>query len=332
VGSGRGFEEAVLFSSQVVAATCTGLTGVKAAREIEFDLCILDEASKATATESLVPFVRARRWVLVGDEKQLPPFQEEALSEFQVRQEYQLDETELNRTIFSRLLQNAPESCQALLSVQHRMLKPIGDLISNCFYGGVLETADRPGVEGLELALPAPVTWFDTSALRANHERPAGLGGTSFANEAEASAIVGFLQRLAYLIARQRKDWPWEQPRVLVLSGYRPQVSAIQQRVDSATGRLHPLEVEVATIDAAQGREAEFVVFSVTRSNRQGRLGFLELSPRINVALSRGRFGLAVFGNLPFVSAVPGPLQVVADYVAGREDCAVERLEPDAAP
>jgi superfamily I DNA and/or RNA helicase len=270
--------------------------------------------------------------VLVGDEKQLPPFQEEALSQAQIRQDFQLDQAELDRTLFSRLLEDAPEGCQALLSVQHRMLKPIGDLISTCFYSGVLQTADRPGPDGLAPALPAPVTWFDTSALQACHERPAGLGNVSFANDAEASAIVDFLQRLAFLISAQRKDWPWESPRVLVLSGYRPQVSEIQQRVDSAAGRLHPLEIEVATIDAAQGREAEFVVFSVTRSNRSGRIGFLEMSPRINVALSRGKYGLAIFGDHPFISQIRGPLQVVADYISGRDGCVVERLEPESRP
>ena len=42
--------------------------------EVVYDLCIVDEASKATATEILVPMARSRKWILVGDPAQLPPF------------------------------------------------------------------------------------------------------------------------------------------------------------------------------------------------------------------------------------------------------------------
>jgi hypothetical protein len=81
VGRGSEFQGAFLQQCHVVAGTCVGLAGVRGMRELQFDLCIIDEASKATATEALVPIVRAGRWVLVGDTRQLPPFQEEALQD-----------------------------------------------------------------------------------------------------------------------------------------------------------------------------------------------------------------------------------------------------------
>src|SRR5262249_11971576 len=56
------FEVALLASTQVIAGTCLGIMNVKGAQEIEYDLCIVDEASKATATEILVPISRSRRW------------------------------------------------------------------------------------------------------------------------------------------------------------------------------------------------------------------------------------------------------------------------------
>jgi hypothetical protein len=42
-----------------------------------FDVLIVDEASKTTFTEFLVPAVYARRWVVVGDRRQLSPYVEE---------------------------------------------------------------------------------------------------------------------------------------------------------------------------------------------------------------------------------------------------------------
>ena len=65
-GRGDEFYGAALLRAQVVAATCLGLQSFKGADVVEFDLCIIDEASKATATESLVPMVQAKRWVLVA--------------------------------------------------------------------------------------------------------------------------------------------------------------------------------------------------------------------------------------------------------------------------
>lgn len=43
----------------------------------EFDTLIVDEASRVTDAEFLIGAVRSRRWILVGDEHQLPPYVEQ---------------------------------------------------------------------------------------------------------------------------------------------------------------------------------------------------------------------------------------------------------------
>jgi hypothetical protein len=49
------FHGALLKRANVIAGTCIGIAGVKGMQDLHFDLCIVDEASKATATEVLVP-------------------------------------------------------------------------------------------------------------------------------------------------------------------------------------------------------------------------------------------------------------------------------------
>ena len=78
-GRSRDFFAALIADSEVIAGTCLGFAGVHGIQNVEFDLCIVDEASKATVTELLVPLSRSRRWILVGDRQQLPPFVEDAL-------------------------------------------------------------------------------------------------------------------------------------------------------------------------------------------------------------------------------------------------------------
>ena len=73
--------------------------------------------------------------------------------------------------------------------------------------------------------------------------------------------------------------------------------------------------MEVNTVDAAQGREADVLMFSATRCNERGMLGFVSDFARSNVALSRGRFLLSVFGDAPFFDAANGPLTDVIRHV-----------------
>jgi hypothetical protein len=61
----------------VICGTPIGILSyetVKQAGPASFDLLIVDEVSKMTLPEFLAVAVKARRWVLVGDPEQLPPF------------------------------------------------------------------------------------------------------------------------------------------------------------------------------------------------------------------------------------------------------------------
>jgi hypothetical protein len=69
---GRALSSAI----NLVCSTTTGFGGSPGYCDMDYDTLIVDEASKVTAAEFLVPAIRARRWILVGDEKQLPPYVE----------------------------------------------------------------------------------------------------------------------------------------------------------------------------------------------------------------------------------------------------------------
>lgn len=66
----------LLLNANLVCATPIGIAMAREFREVEvaFDVMILDEASKATITDFLVPAARARKWILVGDHRQLAPY------------------------------------------------------------------------------------------------------------------------------------------------------------------------------------------------------------------------------------------------------------------
>jgi hypothetical protein len=76
----------VLDSANLTCGTTLGILAHPTLRDEErsrskhprFDVLILDETSKTTFQEMLVPALFARRWILVGDARQLPPFTERA--------------------------------------------------------------------------------------------------------------------------------------------------------------------------------------------------------------------------------------------------------------
>lgn len=93
---------------------------------------------------------------------------------------------------------------------------------------------------------------------------------------------------------------------------------------------IEMLEVECNSVDAFQGREADVAIYSVTRSNSDGTIGFLKEYERLNVALSRGRQGLAIVGDSYFCQSVNGqnPFVKVLEHIRNNsEACAFVEAE-----
>jgi superfamily I DNA and/or RNA helicase len=67
------------------------------------------------------------------------------------------------------------------------------------------------------------------------------------------------------------------------------------------------LSIECNTVDAFQGREVDVCVYSVTRCNERGVIGFLRDERRMNVALSRGRSALLIVGDHLFCRTAKSP-------------------------
>lgn len=155
-----------LASCNVVAITCNeNERTLDEAGQTSFDVAIIDEVSKATPLELLMPLMRARRAVLVGDHRQLPPvFQEgdEARSFMDEVEENDANAEEngignvaeaeslltrdnsrrfekmVTASLFKSHFEMADDSIRARLNVQFRMHPQIMAMV-NHFYEGQLE-------------------------------------------------------------------------------------------------------------------------------------------------------------------------------------------------
>lgn len=316
-----------LSRTSVLAGTCTGFLRLSDVAELQFDLCIVDEASKATLSEALVPLARAKQWILVGDENQLPPTDEELMRSPELLDSNSITKEDVRETLFQRLVDRLPQACQHLLTDQYRMIRPIGDLISTQFYEGRLRSPRTTELSGYAQVVGAPVVWLDTSGM--GERRREHVTGTSRANRNEARLVVAQLSTLDSAVDFGLLMVPGEERlKVLVIAPYKSQVEELGRQVSVAD--LSHLSVEVMSVDAVQGREADIALFSVTRSNSQGELGFLgpDYWRRINVALSRARYGVVIIGDADFIRTTNGALRGVLEYIQEHEgDCAIRLAE-----
>lgn len=282
-GTNSTFNAAICERADVVAGTCVGFAGLRDTEPVDYDLCIVDEASKATVLETLVPMVRGKQWVLVGDGKQLPPFREYFDDAVDVLTQHNISESALSESLFPQLQKQLPAGCVHTLTNQYRMNKPIGELVSACFYPGVLNPGDRSPNQELFRIYNAAVAWFSTSTFDDRGER---RSRTSWENSRERQIVVDQLIKINSAVKSQYT--------VLVISPYLAQVEALKDAVAASRERLRNLRIECSTIDAVQGKEAKIVVYSLTRTRATD---FVDDMHRVNVALSRAEELLLVVGD-----------------------------------
>tara|TARA_R110002167_G_scaffold192538_1_gene395053 strand:+ start:1980 stop:5414 length:3435 start_codon:yes stop_codon:yes gene_type:complete len=315
------FNASYLSDSHIVAATCIGI-GLKSYRDIRFDLCIVDEASKATPTESLLPVVKSKKWIFVGDQAQLPPFVQEGANNKHLLEKHNLKPGDLKKTLLDHLLSISPAENIISLSIQYRMRPEIGNLVSRIFYGDKLKTGRGKGVPFEDyFAVTKPVTWYCTSEDKRRFE---SREGSSYINRVEANCISSILKRFNFAAKTLMRIFS-----VSVLSFYSSQKSILISEVARISTECTNLNISCDTVDAFQGREADICIISVTRCNTYGELGFVNDMNRINVALSRGKEALVIVGDSSFCTGAGhgNPLGLVIDYInENNSECALTKV------
>ena len=263
-----------LFVSTVISAAHPIL------KEEFFDWVVMDEASQVASYMSLIPLLKTKRFVLVGDNKQLQPIEESQLSDH------------LNLSIFNRLLQNFPNS-STFLETQYRMHEDIANVASELFYEGNLKTFPNISQQTLdcisngdthELLNPkVPITYIDTFNLEYFED---GVG-SSCENSKEAD-LVAMLVNMLHMEGISYNE-------IGVITPYRRHKINIQNKLKETQG------VDVDTVYRFQGREKDVIILSFCNS-KLGRLKpflrkFIERPSQVNVALTRARKKLILVGN-----------------------------------
>ena len=231
-----------------------------------------------------------------------------------------------------RIASNQP-SAVTLLRVQYRMNDTIMYFSSQWFYHGQVQS--DPSVRHRSiLDLDTPIQWIDGNELNsrgtssishppAAEATTAELPSTAITvsdlpdyseqyvgenhgriNKAEAALVLTTLQDYINKIGLAR--FLDERLDIGIISPYKVQTRYLRQLIRKMDyfRQLRDF-ITVNTVDGFQGQERDIILISLVRSNEQGEIGFLSDIRRMNVAMTRARMKLIIFGDKKTMSHHP---------------------------
>ena len=326
------YQQIYINACNVVGISCTdNMKNLSDNGYNDFDVVIIDEVSKATPPELLIPLMKARKAILVGDHRQLPPMfkeHEESYKEITINQDSIPEEIRdlltqenfrrfkkmVTSSLFKDYFEQADEGIKHSLLVQYRMHTDIMDII-NRFYEQRLSCGNSEAIEKLEknhnltikgidgstfIKPEIHAYWIDSSSTPNNKPiyeiRP--NNSTSNYNILEKYIVIELLKKIADAYKEQGYNKN-NQKTVGVISFYQMQVNEIRETFRNAkkTYDFSAINVDINTVDRFQGKEKNIIITSLVRNNEKGRASkHVVAFERINVAFSRAQELLFIVG------------------------------------
>ncbi len=274
-----------------------------------FDVAIIDEASQCDIASCFPILFRAKKAVIVGDDKQLPhlSFLEKAkeqsfLSQYGIPEKYQLMWRFRTNSMFD--LADYYSMNSVMLDEHFRSLPPIIEFSNREFYGGRMRVMKKDVGDDLVLeTVHVPEGKVDFDATR---------------NLPEIEALV---KRLYDIIVEDERKNPDNPVSIGIISPFRAQVEQLKVSVAKVLSDhiIKKHQIEIGTAHTFQGDERDIILMSWAFANNSfpQSLTFLQKPNLFNVAISRARYKV-----INFVSKNPKELQdgLFRDYMSYVEE------------
>lgn len=276
-------------NARVVASTLTS-SNHKILYRHHFSSLFIDEAAQALEPACWIAIRKTDRVILAGDHCQLPPT---------VKSPKALAEG-LGKTLMEHIANQKPDTV-SLLKIQYRMNEAIMKFSSQWFYNGQLKAAPEVKYRNI-LDWEMPILWYNTTEKNATEQTTENQTGKC--NPSEAQMLLEYFKKYIRKISLKRIQE--EQIDFGIISPYKAQIQYLRKlfRKDS---EIRPLlsSISINTVDGFQGQERDVIFISMVRANEEGQIGFLRDLRRMNVAMTRARMKLVIFGNIETLSKHP---------------------------
>lgn len=275
----------IITKAEVITCTLVG-SAYREIADLEFNTVFIDEAAQALEPACLIPILKAERVIFAGDHCQLPPTvkSKEAIK------------GGLNKTLFEKIIEKPGVS--VMLNEQYRMNKMIMQFSNLEFYtNNLIANENCKDITVFEGDLP--LEFIDTAGTGfAEKTEPKTF---STYNDEEASLVVSYLK--SYIENVELMSSMHHVSDIGIISPYKAQVETIAKHLKhSDIPEYIKAIVTIDTADSFQGREKDIIIISMVRANDKGEIGFLNDTRRMNVAMTRAKRKLVIFGDSATIS------------------------------
>ena len=277
-----------------------------------FDVVIIDEASQCDIASCFPILYRAKKAVVVGDDKQLPhlSFLEKAkeqsfLSQYGINDRYQLMWRFRTNSMFD--LANYYSMHPVLLDEHFRSLPPIINFSNKEFYGGRIKVMRRnDNTKKVLETVVVPEGKVDFDATR---------------NLPEIEALV---KRLHEIVVEDERKNPENPVSIGIISPFRAQVEQLKISVRKVLSEymMEKHQIEIGTAHTFQGDERDIILTSWAYANNSfpQSLIFLQKPNLFNVAITRARYQMINFISKDPRELPEGLLRSYLGFVQEYED------------
>lgn len=277
-----------------------------------FDVAIIDEASQCDIASCFPILYRAKKAVIVGDDKQLPhlSFLESAkeqsfMSKYEVADRYQLMWRFRTNSMFD--IANYYSMKPVLLDEHFRSLPPIINFSNKEFYGNRIRVMkkDDPNEKVLEI-VEVPDGKVDADATR---------------NLPEIEALV---KRLHEIIVDNERENPDNPVSIGIISPFRAQVEQLKISVSKVISdyMMEKHQIEIGTAHTFQGDERDIILISWAFANNSfpQSITFLQKPNLFNVAITRAKKQMINFVSRDCSELPEGLFRSYVSYIKEYEE------------
>lgn len=257
----------------VVATTCISAHKI-GAPEPYFDMVIMDEASQCNIATALIPIIRGKSLMLVGDPQQLNPviLLDETTNTALKKKYFITNEYDYRaNSIYKAFLSCDSVSDEVLLRNHYRCNKRIIDFNNKKYYNGKLKVCSTSEEKN-------PLVFYDVGEVHSQEKNTSP-------NEVE--------MLIDYCNGNKDKS-------IGIITPFTNQKKLIESEF-----KIHNLpDVSVGTVHAFQGDEKDIILFStaITSDTGKGTYDWLKNNKElINVATSRAKHKLVILSSMKAV-------------------------------